>query len=556
MNIIFYKLQDEVNDVKKTRTLTATSTYTPLTISGKLRNSTSKISPVIDFAQEITYFNNYNYAYIADFGRYYFVDNVISVRENVTSISFRVDVLTSFLTQANITGIEGLVGRCANSNHYNKYIPDSNVQFVAEKYVSIAEPTSYTSNIENVTFSLNATYNIVISTTNIAQAPAYQDISIPSDLQFLTGTATIEKDYFRPIGNALCYVTDNDDYFEYGDPVIQIPALPLFLTTCAKKENAQTVVNNILLFPFSLERTVVRNDVYILEDPIVIVPGTNLTMKKAKQNNSGYLVLKDFILSQDSVSHYSDNFTKYEPYTSCEIFIPFVGWTSIDIKKNLGCRLMVIYNVDYTSGQSNVLLINKTRNEVVTQTTVQLGVQVPVNTTNLKENELKDQNYTRSYYAGLLASVATTAVGAGLVVSGYGTGAGIAMMASGVMMTPKTFVSYVNNENLLIDKAQGQTVPSNAMFGSMSGLKVLVKWTKSISVNYDTTTQQNDLIKHLGVPTNKVLTLSQIPTTDYHTYCEIVDLHTTTEAGTYSIADITIPETEELKTLCSQGIYL
>lgn len=554
MNIIFYKLQDEVNDVKKTRTLTATSTYTPLTISGKLRNSTSKIAPVIDFAQDITYFNTYNYAYIADFGRYYFVDNVVSVRENVTSISFRVDVLTSFLTQSNMGNLEGYVGRCNNSDKYNKYIPDKNVQFSGEKQVSIVEPTSNTTNIENVTFSLTTTSNIVISVTNVVIPPAYQTITIQSDLQFLTGSATIDADYFRPTGNALCYVTDINDTFSYGNPAETVEALMAFLTICAKNDNSQTAVNNILVFPFSVSHTVNRFPVSLIDEPVQIIVGQDVTMCKGTKNNSGYLVLKDFTLSESSISHYSDNFTKYEPYTTCEIFLPFVSWVSIDIKKNLGCRLLVVYDVDYTSGQSSVLLINKTRNEIIYQTTVQLGVQVPVNTTNLKENEIRHQNNTLNYFTGMIASIATTVVGAGLSVAG---GSGVPLMLAGGIGVAKTSIDYVNNENLLLDKAQGQTVPSNAIFGCLSGLKVLVKWTKVVSVNYDNSTQQSNFNKHLGVPTNKLLLLSEIPVSgDYHTYAEITDLHTTSETGTYSIADITIPETEELKSLCSQGIYV
>ena len=89
MNIIFYKLQDELTDVHKAKTLTATETYIPLTVTGTLRSSASKLAPVIDFAKDITYFNDYNYAYIADFGRYYFVENPISVRVGITSLSFK-----------------------------------------------------------------------------------------------------------------------------------------------------------------------------------------------------------------------------------------------------------------------------------------------------------------------------------------------------------------------------------------------------------------------------------------------------------------------------------
>lgn len=36
MNIIFYKLQNKLNDVSKLRTLTSTSSYQPITLTGTL----------------------------------------------------------------------------------------------------------------------------------------------------------------------------------------------------------------------------------------------------------------------------------------------------------------------------------------------------------------------------------------------------------------------------------------------------------------------------------------------------------------------------------------
>ena len=43
---------------------------------------------------------------------------------------------------------------------------------------------------------------------------------------------------------------------------------------------------------------------------------------------------------------------------------------------------------------------------------------------------------------------------------------------------------------------------------------------------------------------------------DYHTYCEITDLHISSEDGTSYLNDITSSEIKELQLLCAQGIYL
>lgn len=62
--------------------------------SGTLREETSVISPVI--LMELENPSGYNYAYIPEFGRYYFISDMVSVRKGLWRISMKVDVLESF----------------------------------------------------------------------------------------------------------------------------------------------------------------------------------------------------------------------------------------------------------------------------------------------------------------------------------------------------------------------------------------------------------------------------------------------------------------------------
>lgn len=63
-------------------------------ISGSLKDETSVVSPVIIF--EYNNPANFNYAYIPDFNRYYFISNFTVIRTGLWSMSMRVDVLESF----------------------------------------------------------------------------------------------------------------------------------------------------------------------------------------------------------------------------------------------------------------------------------------------------------------------------------------------------------------------------------------------------------------------------------------------------------------------------
>ena len=62
--------------------------------SGTLKEETSIISPVV--LMELENPSSYNYAYIPEFGRYYFINDIISVRKGLWRISMQVDVLESF----------------------------------------------------------------------------------------------------------------------------------------------------------------------------------------------------------------------------------------------------------------------------------------------------------------------------------------------------------------------------------------------------------------------------------------------------------------------------
>lgn len=550
MDMIFYKLQDEVNDVKKTRTLTATATYTPLTVQGTLRGATSKVAPIIEFSKPITYFNDYNYCYIADFKRYYFVTDMVSIRVGFTEIDLKVDVLTSFLTQNNIGNLEGFVGRCSNSTYYSNEIPDNRVQFKSIHDVTVVTPTNISindGNCVNTTFSFNNSNNISISvsaTKFVYQYPTLDDITVPVPLRTLVGVNTISGEQFMPRGNTYIYVCDITQTISWDS--YTYPKMVDLLFNALEKDDAQSFINSIVVFPFTIPHNTTAVPVYLDGDKIS-EGSTDLVMFPSKGFNSGFLVIKDFILTLPST--YNNDFTKYEPYNKCEIYLPFLGWVDISLKDNLNCRLIVYYNVEYSTGRGNVYVYNKTKENLVYQSNVLLGIQVPVNTTNMKENELKDQNYTRNYIAGILTSTATGIIG-GATLNPY-------LFVAGTTGVVTTSIQYMNNENLLIDKASNKTYANDAVSGFISGLDVKLKYTHLYIENYSNTTEETEYINHVGKPTNKILQLSSIPVSaSYHTYAEIVDLHTTSESGLYSIEDITSKEVEELKTLCSQGIYL
>jgi hypothetical protein len=88
MVITFYNNISEKNVIRKT-------INNALTMSGTLRESTSVTNPIITIEAPVTLIG-YNYCYILDFSRYYYVVDVKSMRNNLWAVTLRVDVLMSF----------------------------------------------------------------------------------------------------------------------------------------------------------------------------------------------------------------------------------------------------------------------------------------------------------------------------------------------------------------------------------------------------------------------------------------------------------------------------
>lgn len=66
-------------------------------LQGSLRSESSIINPT--FLVQANNVTQYNYCFIPDFNRYYFITDIVSIRTNLWRVSCRVDVLMSFKTQ-------------------------------------------------------------------------------------------------------------------------------------------------------------------------------------------------------------------------------------------------------------------------------------------------------------------------------------------------------------------------------------------------------------------------------------------------------------------------
>lgn len=90
------------------------------TVNGYLREESSVLEPSFDIEVADNLLNSINYAYISEFGRYYFVGNPVSVRKGLWRFPMRVDVLSTY--KAGVRENYAIIER--NENNYDLLIND------------------------------------------------------------------------------------------------------------------------------------------------------------------------------------------------------------------------------------------------------------------------------------------------------------------------------------------------------------------------------------------------------------------------------------------------
>ena len=113
LSVTLYNSASPVEKIGKT--LTAGGSY-----SCSLKDATSVLNPVLIIRTSDPVYN-YNYLYIQEFGRYYFINDIKSVNNNVWEISAHVDVLETY--KAAILSNEAVIRR--QDKLFNLYLDDS-----------------------------------------------------------------------------------------------------------------------------------------------------------------------------------------------------------------------------------------------------------------------------------------------------------------------------------------------------------------------------------------------------------------------------------------------
>ena len=108
-------------------------------VTGNLRSDCSIIDPVVLLERDID-LTNCNYAYIEEFGRYYFINNVV-IKGKLYEIRMHVDVLSTY--KDDIRSNSAVISR--QEKQYNLYLKDGAMKTYANPHIQVSQfPNGFT----------------------------------------------------------------------------------------------------------------------------------------------------------------------------------------------------------------------------------------------------------------------------------------------------------------------------------------------------------------------------------------------------------------------------
>ena len=300
-----------------------------------LKDECSVVYPVLEL--KTAGYPTYNYAYISDFARYYYVSDWTFDR-GVWSCTLSVDVLTSWLDAIKATQAQVLF----SSSLYNMNIMDNRLASIGT-YTRESKTADFVGTLSNQnttpsgTFALNALSNTSTWATGATTTyfMSYQQMQLFARELVAPDVWEGLKQFFN---NPM-------------DGITECYYIPLDISEYVSLSADGAVQVGDYTFPTA-------------------------TAKKALSTN---LALKSYKTSIEIPWHYSD-FRRLPPYTELTLFVPFCGAKPINPEMVYNIeKLFIDYSVDIVTGNVQAIVYNK--EEVLEEFSGNCKITLPVGQT-------------------------------------------------------------------------------------------------------------------------------------------------------------------------------
>ena len=510
MTISLYKLTCDPRVVNKSSYLTAAQVWVDQIGSehvaiGTLRTSCSETDPRITFEIPNDKTDLFNYLYIAELAKYYFVRDKIMVRSGLLEVICHEDVLMTWHNA--ITSSSGYILR--SESGYNDFIVDPKRILSTRETVSIIDHTYPLGNPLNPTSNAATDYNYVITLAN--------DPGISGN----TGYTSTDWDVFPGV-----------DRVGQGKGSISWAIKGSTLTTIVSKLLDSTFVNQLdnaiygdkmqgviklIVYPFGLDYSSVA--AATVSDVTVFNHAFNAGAIQ------GYKIYPNAVAEVDFGTFYKSasptDFMDFEPYSRATLYLPYYGLVDIPMRYLVEGGISIKYRINVISGQCMIRIMTPAlsgQTETYVRTlTCNLAEEVPLTQSNVVD---QGKNYINS----------TIGMAAGLLTMYSGN------LDKGIMAIGNSLIQGMSNPLIM----SGSAAEPN--------LSKLLRYDPYILI-----TKQNDVTPasfahYRGKPVEKVDTIGS-----YTGYTEVSEIY---QESTPGLVGLLSQEWEELKALLRNGVIL
>lgn len=435
MKITLYQNVSERNQMDKTLTKVKD-------IDGKFKQSTNIMSPVLVLSYASL--PDFNYIYIEELARYYFVDSITSINEGLWQINCSEDVLETYSTA--ILNLTAYVTR--NENEYNDYIVDKYLLKTAKKLYDVIEPLDLDDghNLFMDFDSFDTSFTHDGAPANLSSETGSFCYTISTSNKY--GGSVITEDDNTYKWDVMNIYTDLNDYNSkyginkygkefYGDSFTKIWAmnntniqsLGSLLTADITApvgsnrmyQNVGNMINCIRVYPFSIPRYYgycgfsvddlpQGNFPYFSQEPLgnprnidmITIGDTSIPNEITSRDTSihyAYTRLTGWLMPHqimscklatfpfDNTNLLYNNYLDYSPYTLLYLYVPFFGYVDLPTNTCIGTQVNVYLSVDFNTG-SGTLYITSTINDnetLITTKQTTLGIDLAFGASNIAE---------------------------------------------------------------------------------------------------------------------------------------------------------------------------
>ena len=340
----------------------------------------------------------------------------------------------------------------------------------------------------------------------------------PADDNPGTGNNTSDPvEYPRPL-----YIPNATVYDRYFLTPNQVPDVKKFLFSDTFVDNVRRLWTNpaeyvisLVCYPFDVASTGLTTT-----SGVVSVGGVSSNIAAAALTDKG---VPYFYGGSVYVDNYYNSYLDYEPYTSIDIYIPYIGVRPLNVSQVVGHTLCIGYYIDLNTQQITALIGLDGQSgglgQVVTQFVGTIGIQTPLSGTSAQD-----------MIRNIVAQTAGLITGVGAIAGGV-MSANPALLASGVASTSNALLGG------------GHTAPS--YYGSLSPVSGL--YTPQVAyliINRPRQAMPAAYLEQVGFSSNYSGKVSQF---SGYLECASVNIASTTT--------MTAEEQQEIINLLTGGIY-